>query len=82
MPPTMKPQADAPIVERGLTGHVKFYDEKKGWGIIICSDRRELYVHHTGLATKAFGPLQDNWVVTFDVANGARGLKCVNVEKA
>lgn len=76
------------ITERALTGLVKFYDDKKGIGFIHCDDGREIYVHHTGLNTprNRFGPggkvieLQECDAVRFDIAEGKRGPKCVNVE--
>lgn len=67
------------ILESGLTGYVKWFDPKKGIGFIVSDDGREIYVHISGLATKGWS-LEANQAVKFDVAEGRKGPKCVNVE--
>ena len=67
------------VIERAITGHVKWYDDKKGIGYLTADDGREIYVHHSGLATRGYKELQKGEFVTFDIADGKRGLKCINV---
>jgi CspA family cold shock protein len=68
------------VIEGDITGTVKWYDEKKGYGFITCDDTRDVFVHHTGLNTRGFGKLNEGQRVTFDIARGERGLKAINVE--
>ena len=64
-----------------MKGKVKFYDETKGFGFITSDeDGKEYFVHQTGL--KEGVRLQDGDEVTFDVEEGDRGPKAVNVDKA
>jgi CspA family cold shock protein len=67
------------VIERDITGIVKWYDPEIGYGWIISDDGRQLYVHYTGLNTLEFAPLVKGQAVTFDIADGKRGLKCINV---
>ena len=60
-----------------MNGKVKFYNEKKGFGFIAAEDGKEYFVHITGLNQGV--NLRDNDDVTFDVAEGDRGPKAVNV---
>jgi len=62
-----------------MKGTVKFFNQMKGFGFIAAEDGKEYFVHQTGL--KEGVSLHDNDSVTFDVAQGDRGPKAVNVAK-
>ena len=59
-------------------GTVKFFNNAKGFGFITAEDGQELFVHVTGLVDQ----IHDGDVVTFDIAEGKKGLNAVNVKKA
>jgi len=61
-----------------MKGTVKFFNEMKGFGFIKGDDGKEYFVHQTGL--KAGVVLSENASVKFDVEQGDRGPKAVNVE--
>ena len=63
-----------------MKGTVKFFNSSKGFGFITGEDGKDYFVHQTGL--KDGVTLSDNDSVTFDVAQGDRGPKAVNVEKS
>lgn len=63
-----------------MEGTVKFFNAMKGFGFIAGDDGKEYFVHQTGLNDGV--TLQDNDAVTFDVEEGERGPKAVNVSKA
>lgn len=63
-----------------MKGTVKFFNHSKGFGFIAAEDGNEYFVHITGL--KEGVRLQDNDTVQFDVEQGERGPKAVNVELA
>lgn len=63
-----------------MNGTVKFFNNLKGFGFITAEDGKDYYVHQTGL--KEGVALRDNDSVTFDVAQGEKGPKAVNVEKS
>jgi len=63
-----------------MEGTVKFFNEGKGFGFIQADDGNEYFVHISGL--KEGVRLRDNDQVTFDVEDGERGPKAVNVALA
>ncbi|MBU0470670.1 MAG: cold shock domain-containing protein [Nanoarchaeota archaeon] len=62
-----------------MEGTVKFFNEKKGFGFIAGEDGKEYFVHQTGLAEGV--RLRENDSVSFDVEQGDRGPKAVNVTR-
>ena len=63
-----------------MNGTVKFFNNMKGFGFVSGEDGKEYFVHMTGLAEGV--SLRENDAVTFDVEQGDRGPKAVNVNKA
>lgn len=62
-----------------MQGIVKWFDEKKGYGFIKSDGRKDLFVHHSGIAGKGFKKLTEGQSVTFDTVTEDRGEKAVNV---
>jgi len=62
-----------------MKGTVKFFNEMKGFGFISAEDGKEYFVHTTGL--KDGVTINDNDSVTFEVVDGDRGAKAINVDK-
>lgn len=62
-----------------MKGTVKFFNHGKGFGFIAAEDGKEYFVHMTGVQEGV--NLNDNDAVSFDVEEGERGPKAVNVSK-
>ncbi len=62
-----------------MKGTVKFFNNMKGFGFIAGEDGEEYFVHQTGL--KEGVSLNENDSVEFEVEQGDRGPKAVNVSK-
>ncbi len=62
-----------------MNGTVKFYNEMKGFGFITAEDGQDYFVHQSALEEGV--TLRDNDAVSFDVEDGERGPKAVNVKK-
>ena len=62
-----------------MEGTVKFFNESKGFGFIAAEDGKEIFVHMSALEEGV--TLYENDAVTFDVEEGDRGPKAVNVKK-
>lgn len=60
-----------------MKGTVKFFNEMKGFGFIAGEDGKEYFVHQSALQEGV--TLHENDAVTFDVEEGDRGPKAVNV---
>ena len=61
-----------------MKGKVKFFNDEKGFGFIAGDDNKEYFVHESGIKK---GPIGEDDEVNFDVEEGDRGPKAVNVEK-
>ena len=60
-----------------MEGTVKFFNTMKRFGFIAGEDGKEYFVHETGLVEGT--SIRENDKVTFDVEEGDRGPKAVNV---
>ena len=63
-----------------MKGNVKFFNSMKGFGFIAGEDGEEYFVHQSDLPEGL--TLNENDAVEFDVEQGDRGPKAVNVKKA
>ena len=61
-----------------MKGKVKFFNEQKGFGFISGDDGKEYFVHISGINSGA--TLSENDSVEFDIEQGDRGPKAVNVD--
>ena len=63
-----------------MNGTVKFFNEGKGYGFVTDEESgKDYFVHITGLNEGV--KLAENDNVTFDVEEGERGPKAINVSK-
>ena len=63
------------------SGTVKWFNEKKGFGFIENDDGGDVFVHHTGIQGSGFKTLSDGDRVSFEIEQGDRGPKAINVIK-
>ena len=62
-----------------MKGTVKFFNSMKGFGFITGEDGKDYFVHQSGINEGV--SLADNDSVEFEVEQGDRGPKAVNVNK-
>ena len=62
-----------------MTGKVKWFDSKKGYGFITGENGKEIFVHFSGIVTDGFKSLNEGQAVEFKVGSGAKGEQAVNV---
>jgi CspA family cold shock protein len=62
-----------------MNGKVKFFNDQKGFGFIAGDDGKDYFFHHSSVPVGV--RLADNEAVTFDVTDGDRGPKAINVTK-
>lgn len=63
-------------------GSVKWFNEKKGFGFISQSDGKDVFVHYQDIKGDGFRTLREGEKVTFEVTQGEKGPKAINVMKA
>ena len=54
-----------------MTGQVKWFDSKKGYGFITREDGKEVFVHFSGIVSDSFKTLNEGQKVAFELGNGA-----------
>ena len=62
-----------------MTGKVKWFDSKKGYGFITGENGKEIFVHFSGIVTDGFKSLNEGQAVEFEVGSGAKVEQAVNV---
>ena len=60
-----------------MTGKVKWFDSKKGYGFITGENGKEIFVHFSGIVTDGFKSLNEGQAVEFEVGSGATGEQAV-----
>ncbi len=63
------------------TGTVKWFNNTKGYGFITTDDGSDVFVHHNDIEGEGFKSLDEGQAVEFEVAEGTKGPKAVNVRK-
>jgi len=62
-------------------GRVKWFNESKGYGFIEREDGSDVFVHFSAIKDEGFKTLSEQQEVEFDVEQGEKGPKAVNVVK-
>lgn len=62
-----------------MTGRVKWFDEKKGFGFIERENGNDVFVHFRAITGDGFKTLTDGQEVEFDVEEGPKGPQAINV---
>ena len=62
-----------------VTGRVKWFDEKKGFGFIERDGGSDVFVHFKAINGEGYKTLTDGQEVEFDVEEGPKGPQASNV---
>lgn len=62
-------------------GTVKWFNEAKGYGFITREDGTDVFVHFSSIEGNGFKTLNEGDAVSFDVEQGDKGLKAINIVK-
>ena len=60
-------------------GIVKWFNERKGYGFIEQDEGPDVFVHHSGINATGFRSINEGDRVTFDIEEGQKGHRAVNV---
>ena len=62
-------------------GKVKWFNNTKGFGFITAEDGTDVFVHHGDIQSEGFKSLDEGEEVTFEITQGPKGPKALNVCK-
>jgi CspA family cold shock protein len=62
-----------------VTGTVKWFNSKKGFGFIEREDEPDVFVHYTAIQTEGFRTLEEGQQVEFSVEEGPKGPQASEV---
>jgi len=60
-------------------GKVKWFNERKGFGFIEQEGGSDIFVHFSAIKAEGFKTLSEGQRVSFDIAQGKKGLEAENV---
>ncbi len=63
-------------------GTVKWFNESKGFGFITRENGGDVFVHYTAIQDNGFKSLSEGQAVSFEIEDGPKGPKAVNVVKS
>jgi CspA family cold shock protein len=64
------------------TGKVKWFNNAKGFGLITSDDGTDAFVHYGDIIGEGFKSLEEGDPVEFEMTQGPKGAKAVQVKKA
>ena len=62
-----------------VSGTVKWFNERKGFGFIEQENGPDVFVHFSGISGEGFKTLEEGDPVTFEIQDGPKGPSAVNV---
>ena len=62
-----------------MTGKVKWFNEKKGFGFIETETGTDVFAHFSEIQGDGFKTLTENQKVEFEVMNDTKGDKATNI---
>lgn len=66
----------------GVTGTVKWFDPRKGFGFIIGPEGQDIFTHFSVIEGDGFRVLKDGATVTYDAERTDKGWKATRVVRA
>lgn len=63
-----------------MKGTVKWFNATKGYGFISNESGKDVFVHQSNILMKGFRALEVGQIVSYELEEGERGLKAINVQ--
>jgi CspA family cold shock protein len=62
-------------------GKVKWFNESKGYGFITRDEGGDVFAHYSSIEGNGFKTLTEGDTVSFNVVDGEKGPKAINIVK-
>lgn len=62
-------------------GKVKWFNDAKGYGFIEREGKKDIFVHYSSILQDGFKTLKEGEPVTFEIAEGPKGLTAEKVTR-
>lgn len=62
-----------------MSGHVKWFNNEKGYGFIDYPSGEDIFVHYSAIKQDGYKSLSEGQVVNFDLIETPKGLQAINV---
>ena len=62
-------------------GTVKWFNDTKGYGFVTGEDGTDAFVHHSDIEGEGFKTLVEGEAVSFELTEGPKGPKAVNIRR-
>lgn len=62
-----------------MTGTVKWFNAKKGFGFITGEDGKDVFAHFSQINSEGYKSLEEGQKVSYEVAEGAKGPQAENI---
>jgi len=62
-----------------VSGTVKWFDPKKGYGFVLNKDGKDVFVHYSSIEGDGFRCLKDEQLVDYEEFDSGKGLAARNV---
>ncbi|MFW6119623.1 MAG: cold-shock protein [Petrotogales bacterium] len=63
-----------------MTGTVKWFNNKKGYGFITKDDGEDVFVHYSAIDMEGFKTLEEGQRVEFEIEQSEKGPQAVQVK--
>ena len=64
-----------------LTGSVKWFDPKKGYGFLVGEEGKDVFVHYSCIEADGFRTLRDGDDVEYELRESDKGLQAARVRE-
>lgn len=64
-----------------LTGKVKWFNSKKGFGFITGDNSKDYFLHYSNIEMEGYKSLNENDKVEFESEETDKGVKAIKVKK-
>ena len=65
-----------------VSGQVKWFDAKKGFGFIVGPDGQDVFVHYSQIEGEGFRSLKDGETVDYELVEGEKGSQAQQVSRS